>query len=69
MDHDGLILITIILDNALNQYVEWLAQEDIIPGVANDVELHISCDVSNEDQHVVGEAKHLIYFSICQLHM
>ena len=41
MDHDGLILITIISDNALDQYVKRLAQEDIVHGVANDVELHV----------------------------
>ena len=41
MDHDGLILVTIIPDDALNQYVEWLAQEDIVCGVVNNMELHI----------------------------
>ena len=41
MDYDGLVLITIVLDDALDQYVEWPAEEDIIHGVVNDVELHI----------------------------
>ena len=41
MDHNGLILITIIPDNALDQYVKWPAQEDVIHRVANNMELHV----------------------------
>ena len=41
VDSDCLILITVVLDNTLDQYVEWSAQEDIVCQVANDVELNI----------------------------
>ena len=41
VDRDHLILVTVVSDNTLNQYVEWLAQEHIVRGVANNVELHI----------------------------
>ena len=41
VDCDCLILITVVLDNTLDQYVEWSAQEDIICQVANDVELNV----------------------------
>ena len=39
MDHDRLILIAVVLDNTLDQYVKWLAQEDIVCQVVNNVEL------------------------------
>ena len=41
MDHDHLILVTVVLDNMLDQYVEWLAQEDIVCQVVNDMELNV----------------------------
>ena len=41
VDRDCLILITVVLDNTLDQYVEWSAQEDIICQVVNDVELNV----------------------------
>ena len=41
VDHDGLILITVVPDDALNQNVEWSAQGDNVHGVANNVKLHI----------------------------
>ena len=41
MDHDHLILITVVLDDTLNQNIKWLAQENIVRRVVNDVELHI----------------------------
>ena len=41
IDCDHLILIAVVPDNTLNQYVEWLAQEDIVCWVANNVELNI----------------------------
>ena len=56
MDHDGLILIAVVLVDTLDQNVEWSAQEDIVCGVVNYVKLHIQSYVSNEDQDIVGEA-------------
>ena len=56
VDCDHLILIAVVSDNTLNQYVEWLAQENIICQVANDVKLNVQCNVSDEDQHIVGKA-------------
>ena len=41
MDRDCLVLVTVVLDNTLNQYVEWSAQKDIVCWVANNVELYI----------------------------
>ena len=41
MDHDHLILVAVVLDNTLNQYVKWLAQKDIVCRVANDMELNV----------------------------
>ena len=41
MDHDHLILVTVVPDDTLDQYVKWSPQEDIICQVANDVELNI----------------------------
>ena len=41
MDCDHLILIAVVPDNTLDQYVEWLAQENIVCQVPNNVELHI----------------------------
>ena len=41
MDHDHLILIAVVLDNTLDQYVEWSAQKDVVFQVANDVELYV----------------------------
>ena len=41
MDCDCLILITVVPDNTLDQNVEWSAQENIVHGVANDVELYV----------------------------
>ena len=41
MDCDRLILVTVALDDALNQNVEWLAQENVICRVVNNVELYI----------------------------
>ena len=68
MDCDRLILIAVVLDNTLNQYVKWLAQEDIVCRVANDVKLNVQRDVSNKDGHIAGEAYSLINFTVCQLH-
>ena len=68
MDCDRLILIAVVLDNTLNQYVKWLAQEDIVCQVANDVKLNVQRDVSNKDGHIAGEAYSLINFTVCQLH-
>ena len=41
VDCNCLILITVVLDNTLDQNVEWSAQEDIVCWVANNVELNI----------------------------
>ena len=41
VDHDRLILIAVVLDNTLNQYVERSAQKDVVCWVANDVELYV----------------------------
>ena len=41
MDRDCLILIAVVPDNTLNQYVERSAQEDIVCWVPNDMELDI----------------------------
>ena len=41
IDRDHLILIAVVLDNTLDQYVKWSAQEDVVCWVANDVELNV----------------------------
>ena len=41
MDHDLLVLVTVVLDNALDQDINRSAQEHIVCGIMNDVELHI----------------------------
>ena len=41
VDCNSLILVAIILDNTLDQYVKWPTQENIVYGVANNVELHV----------------------------
>ena len=41
MDRDCLILVAVVPDNTLDQYVERLAQEDVICQVLNDMELDI----------------------------
>ena len=56
IDCDHLILIAVVLDNTLDQYVKWSAQEDVVCCVANDVELNVQCDVSDKDWHIAGEA-------------
>ena len=56
VDHDRLILVAVVLDNTLNQYVERSAQEDVICQVPNNMELNLLHDDSNKDWHIVGEA-------------
>ena len=41
MDCDCLILVAVVLDDTLDQYVERLAQEDVVCWVSNDVKLYI----------------------------
>ena len=41
IDRDCLILIAVVPDNTLDQYVEWSAQEYIVSQVPNDMELYI----------------------------
>ena len=41
MDHDCLILVTVVLDDTLDQYVKWSTQENVVCGVVNDVELNV----------------------------
>ena len=41
VDCDHLVLVTVVPDNTLDQNVEWSAQENIVHGVANDVELYV----------------------------
>ena len=41
VDCNSLILVAIILDNTLDQYVKWSAQKDVVFQVANDVELYV----------------------------
>ena len=41
MDRDRLILVAVVPDNTLDQYVEWLAQKDIVCQVVNNMELNI----------------------------
>ena len=41
MDRDHLILVAVVLDNTLDQYVEWSAQEDIECQVVNNVKLYV----------------------------
>ena len=69
MDCDHLILVALVPDNTLDQYVEWSAQEYVISRVPNDMELYILHDVSDEDWQVAGEAQSLINFTVCRLHV
>ena len=41
VDHDCLILVAVVPDNTLDQYVERSAQEDVISQVANNMELDV----------------------------
>ena len=41
MDRNHLVLVAVVLDNTLNQYVERSAQKDVVCWVANDVELYV----------------------------
>ena len=41
MDRNRLVLVAVVLDNTLNQYVEWLAQEDVVSQVLNNMELYM----------------------------
>ena len=41
MDRDCLILVAVVPDNTLDQYVKRSAQEDVVSWVANDMELDI----------------------------
>ena len=65
VDRDRLILVTVVLNDTLDQNVEWSTQEDIVCGVVNDVELHIQRNVSDKDWDVVGQTQSLIHFTIC----
>ena len=56
VDCDGLILVAVVLDYTLDQYVKRSAQEYVISWVPNDMELYIEHDVSDEDRNVAGEA-------------
>ena len=68
MDRDHLILVAVVLDDTLNQYVKRSAQEHVISWVPNDMELYVKCDVSDEDRDVAGEAQSLVNFTVCRLH-
>ena len=65
VDRDRLILVAVVPDNTLNQYVEWSAQEYVVGRVLNDMELYILRNVSDEDGHIAGEAQSLVNFVIC----
>ena len=41
MDRDCLILVAVVPDDTLDQYVEWSAQEYIVSWVPNDMELYV----------------------------
>ena len=41
MDRDCLILIAVVPNNTLDQYVDRLAQEDVVCQVPNDMELDV----------------------------
>ena len=41
MDRDHLILVAVVLDDTLDQYVEWSAQEYVVSRVPNNMELDI----------------------------
>ena len=41
MDCDCLILVAVVPDDTLDQYVEWSAQEYIVSQVPNDMELYV----------------------------
>ena len=41
VDRDCLILVAVVPNNTLNQYVEWSAQEYVVSQVLNDMELYI----------------------------
>ena len=56
VDCDRLILVAVVLDYTLNQYVERSAQEYVVSRVPNDMELYVERDVSDEDRDIAGEA-------------
>ena len=41
VDRDSLILVAVVPDDTLAQYVERLAQEDVVSWVPNDMELYV----------------------------
>ena len=41
MDHDHLILVAVVPNDTLDQYVEWSAQEHIVSRVPDDMELDV----------------------------
>ena len=41
VDRDRLILVAVVPDNTLDQYVEWSAQEYVVSRVPNDMELYV----------------------------
>ena len=68
MDRDRLILVAVVPDDTLDQYVERSAQKDIVSWVLDNMELYVKCDVSDEDWDIVGKAQSLVNFTVCQLH-
>ena len=65
MDCDRLILVAVVPDDTLNQYVERSAQEDVVCQVPNDMELYIKHDVSDKDWDGAGKAQSLVNFMVC----
>ena len=41
VDRDRLILVAVVPDNTLDQYIKWLAQEYVVSRVPNDMELYV----------------------------
>ena len=41
VDRDHLILIAVVPDDTLDQYVEWSAQEHVVSRVPNNMELYV----------------------------
>ena len=56
-DCNRLILVCKVPDHALGYYIEWLAHQDIICYVLNDVDLEIDSDVSNLERDIPSKSQ------------
>ena len=58
---NGLILVCIVPNNALSQYIEWSAQKDVIGGATDDMDLDIESHVADLDWNIAREPERLIW--------